>query len=48
MRASKIRIKLHKSLHQDDEELDSKEMNIKMVHNASQEQHHIFHMMPRI
>ena len=44
----RIRMKLHQSLHQDDEELDTEELNTKMVQNASQGQHQIFHMMPHI
>lgn len=41
-------MKLHQSLRQDDEELDTKELNIRMVQNASQGQNQIFHMMLHI
>ena len=52
LRVPKIIMKLYQSLHQNDEEYGSEELNFRMefrmVQNASQRQHHVFHMMPHI
>jgi len=45
-------MKMYQSLHQSDEESDSKELNFKikfrMVQNVTQGQLHDFHVMPQI